>query len=374
MAVYQGFLGPSNYERSRNLDGERAINQFLQVETTGTPRVKVGSFKRPGLKPFTILGAGPVRGILMETATDRAFAVGGSTVYEIKRNHTATPIGTVAFDTNLVGFISNGTNGQQVALSSGGRLYVLDLELNTFTEATLDFTIGACPLVFVDGYALALDGVSNTVRFSKLYDFTEWPARFVFDTSMTTNNIVSLAVSHREVYLFGNTTTEVWSNQGTTTSNVRFAPVGGVIIESGIAGPWLPAILDNTLYYVGQDARGGGMGFRLAGYTPNKSSSHAVDFWLQTVSDLNEARGLSFQLDGHAFYMVNVPNADRTLLIDVASQSWTEWMRWNSRYARFEPFVGQCHAYCFGKHLVGDANSGVIYDMSLDYYTDRFVP
>jgi hypothetical protein len=76
-------------------------------------------------------------------------------------------------------------------------------------------------------------------------------------------------------------------------------------------------------------------------------------------------------MDGHAFYVLYLPTNDTSLVYDVSTEQWVEWALWDSDNFRWLPQFAQCHAFAFGKHLIGDPVSGTIYDLSFDYYADR---
>ena len=58
--------------------------------------------------------------------------------------------------------------------------------------------------------------------------------------------------------------------------------------------------------------------FRLNGYTPVRISTQWVEEKLAGI-DLSEARAFTMQIEGHAFYWLNVPGVDTSLVYDVLS-------------------------------------------------------
>jgi hypothetical protein len=52
---------------------------------------------------------------------------------------------------------------------------------------------------------------------------------------------------------------------------------------------------------------------------------------------------------------------------------WAERGIWDSARLRWTPHIGRCHCFAFGKHLVGARNTGTIYEMSQNFYTDGIV-
>jgi hypothetical protein len=46
---------------------------------------------------------------------------------------------------------------------------------------------------------------------------------------------------------------------------------------------------------------------------------------------------------------------------------------WVPAQRRNYPYLGRCHVYAFGKHLVGDRQSGTIYEQVLEEGNDSFI-
>jgi hypothetical protein len=90
---------------------------------------------------------------------------------------------------------------------------------------------------------------------------------------------------------------------------------------------------------------------------------------------------------GHSFYVLHFPIATcdyspngamttgvvkgATWVYDVATKQWHERQYWNETTGQAQAHLGRCHAYAFGKHLVGDYQSGNIYVLSPDNYDDN---
>ena len=115
------------------------------------------------------------------------------------------------------------------------------------------------------------------------------------------------------------------------------------------------------------DERGGGIVWKLAGYTPVRVSTQAIEEALQSVTDTSGAVAYTYQQDGHSFYCLNVPGLNTTLCYDVASNAWHE--RAELVTGEYAQHRGQFHAYAYGKHLVGAAD-GKIYQYDPDVNTN----
>jgi hypothetical protein len=92
--------------------------------------------------------------------------------------------------------------------------------------------------------------------------------------------------------------------------------------------------------------------------------------WDQAAPTLADAQAFTYQQDGHSFYVLNFPAAGKTWVYDVATGEWHERAVWDSVAMDWQPHLSRCHAYGFGRHLVGDRLSPAIYDMRLGVSSD----
>jgi hypothetical protein len=369
---YQGFIGGSYQGRSLIPNSERTVNFFPELLQPGTPKSPIALHGTPGYRVFGQTGGvAPVRALFHQDG--RAFAVAGSAFYELTSAGAMTNRGVLASDTNPATISSNGVGGNQLFITAGGKGYVFNLKENTLSAITSEgFPEPVLMGAFSDGYFFALEG-GDAARFflSSLEDGTTWDALDVAQPSASSNALRAFAIDHRELHLFGQHTIEVWYNSG--EAGFPFTPIQGVFVENGILAPWSVAKLDNMIYWLGRNERGGGVLWKMQGYTPQRVSTHAVEFRLAQYPRLAEAIAWVYEDEGHAFYLLYVPDSDVTWVYDVAIGLWHERAVWDTRYSVFRPDVGRCHCYAFGKHLVGDRQSGTVYDMDLDYYDAQLV-
>jgi len=366
----QGFVGPSSRNRSSNVNVERTVNLYTETSDAGTPAVAGALYWTPGVKPFAALGAGPVRALFSQA--NRTFGVGGAGFYEILQSKVTVPRGSLAADSKPATISSNGTNGNQLLITSGGYGYIFDLLTNTLTLITDDgFPFPVEMGVFIDTYFLVLKRGSNQFNWCAILDGVEWNALDVAQTSLSSDPKYAIGVSHRSVFVFGEKYTEVWVNS--PDGGVTFQPLPNTFIEHGIAAPFSIAVLDNTLYWIGRDEGGFGVVWRLNGYTPERVSNHALEYWLKQATPLSDAVAYSYQDQGHGFYVIYIPTLKTTWVYDVTTGQWHERALWNPHTMVLEPHVGRCHCFAWGKHLIGDRGSRAVYEMDLDFLTDEIV-
>jgi hypothetical protein len=88
------------------------------------------------------------------------------------------------------------------------------------------------------------------------------------------------------------------------------------------------------------------------------SADFSANEALQAIPDRSGAVAYTYQQDGHSFYCLNVPGLATTWVYDVAAGEWHE--RAELVDGEYTQHRGTCHAYAFGKHLIGAAD-GKIY-------------
>jgi hypothetical protein len=180
------------------------------------------------------------------------------------------------------------------------------------------------------------------------------------------DDLVTLIVDHREIYLLGETSSEVWVDQG--TSPFPFARIPGTSTQHGIAAAFSVARLGNSFAYLAKNNRGTAQIVQMNGYVPQRISTHAVENSLtgQTISD---AVAWTYQLEGHEVYVISFPSIQLTWCYDVASGMWHKWLYTNN-LGQYERCRGNCAAVFQGYVLVGDYSNGKIYHLDKNVYTD----
>ena len=370
MAIWQGFCGGSATARSRNVNAERTVNWFPEVPA-GTAKVPTWLVPTPGVRPYVVLDNAPVRALFSQDG--RMFAVSGTSFYEVFADHTTALRGSTTLDGRPATISSNGTGGNQLFITSGGNGFLYNLVTNAIALITdPDFPVPVEMGWFSDAYFGALKRGTNQFNISALNDGTAWDALDVFGTSTTSDLTVAQVVSHREIPTIGSRNTAVWQNTG--DADVPYQPIGGISVEQGCAAAYSAIALDNTVYFLGQNAHGDCAVLRFTGgYQVERISTPAVEFALRSAAHVDDAIAWAYEDEHHTFYVLYVPTLETTWVYDVSTQVWHERAHWDPVQMRWFPHVGRCHCFAWGKHFVGARNSGAIYEMSADLHTDTLV-
>jgi hypothetical protein len=352
-------LGSAYVARSVNAADNRMINMFPEVVPEAG---KEPAFlqRAPGLNYLATMGSGPVRGLWQ--FGNYGYAVSGTSLYKIDSDFNVVSKGTVA-GTGQVSMVDNGT---QLFIAAGATGYIYNAGTDVFAQITDADFAGAVTVGFIDGYFVYNQPNSQKFWVTSLYDGTSVDPLDFASAEGSPDNLVSLIVDHREIWLFGQSSIEVWYDAG--LPDFPLARIQGAFIEIGCAAPFSVAKLDNGVFWLSSDARGRGMVYRSNGYAGVRISTHSVEWQIQQYADITDAVAYTYQQDGHSFYVLNFPSANITWVYDVATQAWHQRAGWlNNQFTRHR---GNCQMAFNGQIVVGDYLTGQIYAYDPTVYTE----
>ena len=181
------------------------------------------------------------------------------------------------------------------------------------------------------------------------------------------DNLVSIIVDHREVYLMGEDSSEVWVDAGTFP--FPFQRIPGTSTQHGIVAKFSVARLGNSFAYLSRNIRGQSQVMLMEGYIPKRISTHAVENTLvnQPVSD---AVAFTYQLEGHEVYVISFPTLDITWAYDITTDMWHKWL-WCDNTNTYHRCRANCVAVFQNMVLVGDWQNGQIYELDPNNFTDN---
>jgi hypothetical protein len=356
-------LGSAYVARSVNAADNRMVNLFPEIIPEGG---KEPAFlnRAPALRFLASVGFGPVRGLwVLKADPTRAFVVSGNEFYEINSSYTATLRGTIGG----TGPVSIADNGTQIFIAANPKGYIFNTATNVLAEITDPDFPGAITVSFLDGYFIFNPPNSQRFYLTGLLDGLSVDPLDFASAEGSSDGIVSLIVDHRELWLFGTDSVEVWYDAG--LSDFPFVRIQGAFNELGCAAPYSVAKLDNGLFWLGSDARGKGIVYRAEGYTGKRMSTHAVEWQIQQYDDISDAIAYTYQQDGHSFYVLIFPSANTTWVYDVATQAWHE--RAGFANGDFTRHRSNCQMAFNGEVIVGDYQNGNIYAFDLDFFADN---
>lgn len=357
-----GLVGPTYQQRSLPFDAQRTINFWLVFDEQGDePSALYGT---PGLSLFGTAGAQGHRQAFT-SSNGRCFFVAGSTLYEVLADGSTVNQGSLL---SSIGNVSMDENDTQLGICDGQRLYTFTYSSDTFAQVTdpdLPSNVGF--LTVIDGYFVVNEVGTGRFYISALGDGTSWDALDFATAESNPDELVCVKNALGQLWLLGSKTGEIWTNTG--ASAFPFSRISGAVMETGIVAPHSIQDVDNSIYWVGQDSRGGGVVYKANGFVPQAISQEPINIALQKATSIEEITSWTYQEDGHTFYALTGGGLETTLVYDITTQQWHE--RSYNDSGSLSPHLGQCVTYAFGKQLVGDRRNGNIYEMSLDSYDDN---
>ena len=376
-----GFVGPSYEAPSIYQDAQECINFYPEIDPLKPQgsRGVVALYPTPGLvKKLTLPIQGEVRQLFAMHGTEWLIAVCADRVYKIDAAYNATQIGVVSSYTGPVSISYNNTtaDGYIAYIVDGANRYYWVASTNVFTKlpSTDGPWQGATTVDVIDNYNIYNEPGTNNWAATDLASALSTEAYYGTKDGEP-DPIVAVISDHRQVYLLGEQTTEVWVDVGNVIPGLisfPFQRISGTMMQHGIAAQYSLAQFEEQIMFVSTDARGQGIIGAVQGYTFVRLSNHAVEQTLMNVR-LDDARAYTYRLEGHEFYVVTFPSIDLTWVYDLTTQSWHKWLSWDNETGYYR-HRSNCGAFWNNVYLVGDYQNGNIYQLDNDVYTDNGAP
>lgn len=357
------FLGGAYASRSSNASSQQAIN--LYYEPPPKHEGHQGTMVAPaGAKQFANLGQSfEVRGGY--NYRNIAYFVIGNGFYEVSPTGDLSQRGTLTTDAGRLSFVGN--DSDQLGVFDGAAGYIYDPKVHSFTQITdIDF-LPTDMVVHQDSYFLAVRPGTNQFALSNLGNGLAWGGLDIQSAEGHPDYLVSNLSDRRELWLFGEETTEVWYNQGDADN--PFTRFQGGYIEAGIAAKFTPAKFDNSVVWLGKNTRGQAQVLRAGdGFMPQVISTPEVDYQIQQYTRIDDAWAYVYQMEGHEFYVLNFPSAGAVWALDALTKEWaTRGHNIDSIFPNRERY--NCYVFAYGKHLLGDFRNGRIYELDSSVFT-----
>lgn len=238
-----------------------------------------------------------------------------------------------------------------------------------------DTDIVASTVCFLGGYFISDIG-GGQWRVSDLYDGLQWDDLNKSTADASPDDLLAVISNHGELWLLGQSTTEVWYQSG--IGNPPFARVAGGVLDYGCLARYSVAKGSNTIFWLGtikNNTQGEPMGVVMAsGYTIRNITPPAIIAQWRSYTTLTDAWGYCYSEDGHDFYVITFPTDNATWAYDITTDSWSERSYYTGSAYSPGRHLANTYAYFDSKHYVGSYLNGKIYEMSKAYHDDAGQP
>ena len=367
-------LGQSFSPENRDVSSQRLINMYLE-ESKVAGEQQWSAMPMPGATLWTGLGGTNVRALLTHLGV--VYAVGDGTFYSITSAGVATSQGTITNSTELPR-ISMAAILDEILVTDSLNTYRYKISTDNWAEVTdVDLEDDPEIVMSLNGYFIAI--IPNTQKFyvSDLNDGTSWNALFFASAETDPDKLVSGFTLNTRMWLLGETTSEIWYN----SSNPSGAPFDRAVagaLQVGCAAKYSVATSGNMAFWLGQNKQG------LLGVIAASEgdfrviSTRALNAAIQHYDTISDAIGFTHQYGSHVFYCITFPSATAsrgyTWVYDLSTDQWSEWESLDEEGVTtpfYNRYLANCSCSINNKTLVGDWQSGNIYELSHRVYTER---
>jgi len=361
MEIPFNFCGGAYLDRSKNVNNQECVNLYPIVDQQGGKVISL--YPCPGLKAWCDPGHfAEVRGCVVVIPKNQLYVVIGDRVYSIG------PSGSY---TQMTGTLDTSVGRVDMAYNTGFQIIIVDVEgdagysligttVSKITDA--DF-VKPSGVTWQDGYFIVPEKLTQRYWLSGINDITSWDALDYGTAEGLPDDIKAAFSDHREAWMFGDVSTEVFINTG--NPDFPFERLEGSFQEVGIGAAATPAKGDNSIWWLDNwyHVR------RADAYTPQIVSTPQIAWQIEQYATKDDAFAFFYEHEGHAFYVLTFPTADRTWAYDPSTGFWHRRSSYpNAPDGRWR---ANCYAHFAGKHLVGDYQNGIIYELDHDTYTDN---
>ena len=235
-------------------------------------------------------------------------------------------------------------------------------------SSTNAFPAGAYTIVANDQYFICEQPGTGNWYVSASGDGTNWPGLTTATIESRSDQVIAVdAFSGGTVVIFGSRSMEFWQDNG--TQPFQYVRNNGAQQDWGLAARWSRAYFGNSIAFLGQNFQGQTQVLMFEGYVPNPISTPDIDNIINSFPVINDAIAYSYTLDGHQFYRITFPTANRTLDYDLLTGIWNEAQSGiSSTPQRHLSALGVSYNY---SNYASDATNGNIYYIDSTNNTDN---
>jgi hypothetical protein len=342
---------------------KRAVNVFPVIPAADAPTKRRLNHTPGIIQDDSVTGANS-RGVLV-FSDGTPYRVIGTSLYSFSSSGTSTNRGTIAGTAD----VSMDSNGINIAIQDPEGASYFYTPITTTLEAnnSAAFTSfgQATSVTFKGGYYVYTTdskffvGSASTTNDGKTFNALDFE-----DAEISPDNIVRGYKDHNQLYIIGDSTTEVYRN--IVTDGFPLERIPGAVISKGCSArntviPW-----DNSFLMLGGGKNEKPGIYQVLGSGVKKVSTESVDTIIHSNStdQIAAARGFSYSENGNYFAVFTV--GFNTLVYDQVTSARSGKAEWHERQTGitngkgFKGWRAIHGALAYGSIQVGDDRSGLV--------------
>lgn len=164
----------------------------------------------------------------------------------------------------------------------------------------------ATDIAWIDGFFIVDEGGTNRFYTSFVQSFAIDALSFA-SSEGSPDVALSVIANNRNLFIFNETTTEIYSNTG--NADFPFERVGGGFLEVGTLAKYSVAKAGGLVFWLGRSAKGQGVIYASSGTSFQRISTHAIEQAIKKYAAPDTAKAFGYEDNGHAFYVLNFDEA-----------------------------------------------------------------
>lgn len=315
-----------NREHDENKD-QRFLNAFPEtVKIPALDNTKISILKRPGVVEVCDV-TGDAEGRGMAYFNNALWAIIGSGIWRVTTSGLSKTLKyTLPSSTGhcAIQLCNSSTLGNYLFITDGSVGVVVQDDDTVYLITDPNFPSPCLPsATFLDGYVVIAKG--SDVYTCLLNDPYTWPTTDYLSAEQFPDPVKALARQNNQIIVFGEKSIEFFYD----AANASGSPLSrndAAIIQIGIAAP--AAVYQNEKFcmFVGQSDSGGRAVWQIDGFQPKKISDEYIERILDAENAMGTTvHGYGLRTMGHIFFLINLPNMDRTIVYDLDEKLWHEW-------------------------------------------------
>lgn len=314
-------LGIGLQSKSSNVTAQSRVNCYMDNSDDKNAVVAIG---RPGLKSYyELVDKYEIRA--MYVYQDELWFIVDSFVYKLFYSSgeiVTTLVGNTQYSTGPAEIDSNGL---QIIITDNGRyVYTYTLATSTFAAMTdVDYPYASTEsyqsVCFLDSYILANKPGTPQFQWSASYDAKSWDALDIATAESHPDKVVRIVSQGGYAYIFGTDSIEFFSTDSNGLSVIK-----GLTVSGGLAAVQSAAKVSSGVMCLTSIKNGVS---QISLVTPGKItkvSTNDLDTIINAYSDINDATGFSYVMNGHEFYQINFTAGNQSWLYDLTMGLWSE--------------------------------------------------
>lgn len=223
---------------------ENLVNCYVE-QAPGDARTRLTARSVLGEEYLATVSTGLVRAV--ERVGDHIFIAANGSLYRVELGGGTTTIGTI---TDSPQTSISGNTGNYVTIAAGGSYYVWDG--SSLTQPGSGRFTGGGSVTVMDFDTIITEPGGREFEWTTNADPTTRNATYFATKEGRTDDLLRAVPFGRQLYLFGEESTEVWQNTGVSGS-ARYQRLAGGVIDEGLKAYNLVRGFDSGIFLIGDD-------------------------------------------------------------------------------------------------------------------------